>query len=140
MKMMKKLIALFAVLALMLPAAALADRMAVHITCCSYDAAAIGSNWAGEYQLGEYQLFDGDVFDIPLGDLEVFTRITDWDSSPEYGEVYTVYNVTRNRLNKGFTVEQEVQVVENGGRYKGYYATWYIYYDFTPVADCIVIH
>ena len=128
------------VMVLTLPAASIADRMIVHVTCASSDASYIGTDWEGYYQLGDYQFMDGDIFELDVGPIDVYTRITDYDSSPDIGEVSSTYNVTANRLLKGFTVEQVLQVTEDKGRNRGYSATWYIYYDFSPVTDCLVIH
>ena len=41
--------------------------------------------------------------------------------------------LTSEMCRKGFTIEGDVDVRENGGRYSGYYAVWHLKMQFTPV-------
>ena len=57
----------------------------------------------------------------------------DNDSNPDYGRHSETMELTSEMCRKGFTIEGDVDVRENGGRYSGYYAVWHLKMQFTPV-------
>jgi len=137
---MKKFVAML-LLAVMLfsCSSAMAERMVVHITSLCYDTNRVGTKWAGTYMIGDTQIVDGMVVDLIPGEYQFYTEIGEYDMSPDIGVADTMYNVTANRLEKGFTVEQYLTVTENKGVYKGYWCEWYIYLDFSPIGDAMVL-
>lgn len=138
---MKKLVAIVLAAVLCLScAAALADNMIVHITAVCYDENHVGLNWAGAYSIGGMEITDGQVIDLYPQTYEVTATLGEYDRSPDIGTETNSFKVTANRLNNGFTVQQRVVVSENKGYYKDYWCEWYIYYDFSPVGNAIVLH
>ena len=57
----------------------------------------------------------------------------DNDSKPDYGDYSERLTLTNEMCSSGFTIEGEADVRENGGRYSGNYATWYVKITFTPI-------
>ena len=55
------------------------------------------------------------------------------DSRPDSGEYGERITLTDEMCESGFTVEGEADVRENGGRYSGNYAVWYVKITFKPV-------
>ena len=55
------------------------------------------------------------------------------DSRPDYDSLIERFTLTDEMCKSGFTVEGDIDVRENGGRYSGNYATWYLKMKFTPV-------
>ena len=137
---MKKFLAAALVLMLLCTPLALADNMMVHITAICDDPNHVGTYWQGLYAIGDLEIHDGDVIDLDVAKYEFYTEIGEYDSSPDIGSADTLYNVTENRLLKGFTVEQYVTVTENKGVYKGYWTEWYVRYDFIPVGYGVTLH
>ena len=138
---MKKIVALTLVLLMLLTASsALAEKMIVHITALCYDTNHLGTRWAGSFRMGDVELMDGMILDLVPAQYEFYTEIGEYDSSPEVGYADDMYNVTKNRLQNGFTVEQYLTVTENKGIYKGYWCEWYVYLTFSPVGNATVLH
>jgi hypothetical protein len=48
----------------------------------------------------------------------------------QYGETI---ELTKGMCKTGFTIDGDVNVRENGGRYSGHYAVWHLKMQFTPV-------
>ena len=138
---MKKAIAILLTLVLCLGcASAMADRLMVHIYALCYDTNHVGSKWEARHYIGGNEIFDGDVVDLDINQYDITTTIGTLELSPEEGTVVTSYNVTGNRLTKGFTVDQYLTVTEDKGIYKGNWCEWYVYYTFTPVDNALVLN
>ena len=145
---MKKLLSLIFALVLVLtfagssvvPAEEYSENMIVHITALCYDTNHVGNKWTSAYFINETEILDGDILTLSAGKYDFSAEIVDNDSTPDIGTNVISYNVTANRLTKGFTVQFVVNVEENTGLYKGYWNEWYIYYDFMPVGDAVVLH
>lgn len=135
---MKKFIALVIVL-LLAAAPAMADFMVVHMTSVCYDPNHVGTKWQAQYSVGGNQIFDGDIVEFFPGQYEFYTVIGEYDTTPDIGETVSTFNVTANRLTKGFTVEQVVTVTENHGVYKDYWTEWYVTYQFIPVPGAVYV-
>lgn len=55
------------------------------------------------------------------------------DTWPDYGKYTKTIVLTNEMCKTGFVIEGEVTVTENGGRYSGHSAVWYVKMQFTPV-------
>lgn len=130
---MKKIVMVLLILSLMITPA-LAEYMLVHVTATCYDLNHVGTEWYGYYYIGDYQTYDGDIVDLGPYTYDFYTMIFDSDANPDVGEVSSSFNVTSNRLSKGFTVTQVLSVMEDAGTYRGNWCEWYIDYTFEPVA------
>ena len=136
---MKKILCLALVLAFAFSAAASAESMLVHISAICYDANHVGKDWKGYFSIGDYQIFDGDVIELDMAKYILYSEITDYDATPDVGFAEKSVNVTRSRLEKGFTVDQVLTVQENQGAYTGYWTEWYVSFSFTPVSGAWVL-
>ena len=66
-----------------------------------------------------------------VGDtVTVSASITEEDSNPDVGSGESTHVITAEDLEKGFQVRFTVSVQENGGRYKGSAAKWYVTFTF----------
>lgn len=94
----------------------------------------VGSNWSKGCEYNGEEISSGTVVSIMPG--ESFT-IYGWaredDSRPDSGEYGERITLTDEMCESGFTVEGEADVRENGGRYSGNYAVWYVKITFKPV-------
>lgn len=131
--MKKTIAALLAVLMLLTCAGACAESFMVHVTAICWDTNHVGTDWQGYWSVGGAQFYDGDIIEFFPGKYEFYTEIASIESSPDIGFADTEFNVTQNRLEKGFSVEQYLTVSEDKGSYKDYWCEWYITYEFTPV-------
>jgi len=136
---MKKVLCLVLVLLIAFTASAAAESFLVHISAICYDTNHVGKDWKGYFSIGGMQIFDGDVVELDMAKYEVYTEITDYDATPDIGYVQEKYNVTQNRLMKGFSIDQVVTVMENQGGYSGYWTEWYVSYTFIPVSNTWVL-
>ena len=94
----------------------------------------VGSNWSKGCEYNGEEISSGTVVSIMPG--ESFT-IYGWaredDSRPDSGEYGERLTLTDEMCESGFTIEGEADVRENGGRYSGNYAVWYVKITFKPV-------
>ena len=94
----------------------------------------VGSSWSTGFEFNDEVIYSGSVVSIMPG--ETFTACG-WaqenDSNPDYGSCWERLTLTSEMCQSGFTIEGEANVRENGGRYSGHYATWYVKMTFTPV-------
>lgn len=94
----------------------------------------VGSKWSTGFEFNSEPLRNGNTVSIMVGDS--FT-VAGWaeenDSRSDYGSYREQLTLTDEMCRSGFTVEGEVNVFENGGRYSGNCATWYVKIKFTPV-------
>ena len=94
----------------------------------------VGSNWTKGCEYNGEEISSGTVVSIMPG--ESFT-IYGWaredDSRPDSGKYGERITLTDEMCESGFTIEGEADVRENGGRYSGNYAVWYVKITFKPV-------
>lgn len=94
----------------------------------------VGSNWTKGAEFNDEAITSGAIVSIMPG--EEFT-VCGWaqdnDSKPDYGSYFERLTLTNEMCTSGFTIEGEADVRENGGRYSGHYAVWYVKITFTPV-------
>ena len=94
----------------------------------------VGYSWSTGAELNGEAIFSGTSVSIMPN--EVFT-VCGWaqeqDSRPDYGDHSERITLTDEMCRSGFTVEGEAWVFENGGRYSGCSAVWYVKITFTPI-------
>ena len=94
----------------------------------------VGNNWSTGFEFNDEVIYSGSIVSIMPG--ETFTACgwaQDNDSKPERGDCWERLTLTSEMCQSGFTIEGEANVYENGGRYSGNCATWYVKMTFTPV-------
>jgi hypothetical protein len=94
----------------------------------------VGNNWSTGFEFNDEMIYSGSVVSIMPG--ETFTACgwaQDNDSKPERGDCWERLTLTSEMCQSGFTIEGEANVYENGGRYSGHCATWYVKMVFTPI-------
>lgn len=94
----------------------------------------VGNNWSTGFEFNDEQIKSGSTVSILPG--ETFTACgwaQDNDSNPDYGSYWERLTLTDEMCKSGFTIEGEADVRENGGRYSGNYAVWYVTIKFTPI-------
>ena len=94
----------------------------------------VGNNWTKGAEFNDEAITSGAVVSIMPGD--TFTACgwaQDNDSNPDYGSYWERLTLTDEMCKSGFTIEGEANVRENGGRYSGNYAVWYVKITFTPI-------
>ena len=105
-------------------------QVSVDAKCSDYNH--IGEIWQQVYYLNGKRLTDGKSVSLKAGDvITVSAKISEEDSNPDIGENSKTYTVTKDDLNKGFKITFNVQVEENGGRYKGNKAAWRVTFSFS---------
>lgn len=94
----------------------------------------VGSNWTNGVEFNDEAITSGTVISImPGAEFTVRGWAQDNDSNPDYGSYFERLTLTNEMCTSGFTIEGEANVRENGGRYSGHYAVWYVKITFTPV-------
>ena len=94
----------------------------------------VGNNWTTGFEFnGEAIRSGGNVSIMPDETFTVCGWAQDNDSKPDYGDYSERLTLTNEMCSSGFTIEGEADVRENGGRYSGNYATWYVKITFTPI-------
>lgn len=94
----------------------------------------VGNNWSTGFTFNNEPIRSGSTISIMPG--ETFSAsgwAEDNDSNPDYGRYSETMELTSEMCRKGFTIEGDVDVRENGGRYSGHYAVWHLKMQFTPV-------
>ena len=94
----------------------------------------VGNNWTKGAEFNDEAITSGTVVSIMPGD--TFTACgwaQDNDSNPDYGSYWEQLTLTDEMCKSGFTIEGEANIRENGGRYSGHYAVWYVKITFTPI-------
>lgn len=107
-------------------------RVITSITMKSNDH--VGYSWSSGFEFNDAPLSYGSIVSITVGD--TFT-VCGWamenDSKPDYDCYLENLTLTNEMCKSGFVVEGEFWVTENGGRYSGSHATWYVKVTFTPI-------
>lgn len=94
----------------------------------------VGNKWTTGFEFNGEKITNGSIVSILPGDtFSAYGWAQDNDSNPDYGHYGDKLPLTAEMCNTGFTIEGEADVRENGGRYSGHYATWYVKMIFTPV-------
>ena len=107
-------------------------RVSVSIQLQSNDH--VGSSWTTGFEVNDETIYSGTVVSIMPGDtFTVRGWAQDNDSKPENGSYWERLTLTNEMCQSGFTVEGEANVRENGGRYSGHLAVWYVKITFTPI-------
>ena len=94
----------------------------------------VGSNWSTGFEFNGETIRSGSTISIMPG--EDFTAggwAEENDSKPDYGNFIERMTLTDEMCKSGFTIEGDIDIRENGGRYSGHYATWHLKIKFTPV-------
>ena len=94
----------------------------------------VGNSWTTGFEFNDEVIYSGNIVSIMPG--ETFTAggwAQENDANPERGDCWDRLTLTSEMCQSGFTIEGEANVRENGGRYSGHYATWYVKMTFTPV-------
>lgn len=87
----------------------------------------VGSNWSWEYYVNGRQVDTYSHVTLKPGNtITIKTIFTENDKIPDIGVTTKKYTVTSEDLAKGFTLQFDVNVTENGGRYSGSVCTWHI--------------
>ena len=96
-------------------------------TCRDYNH--VGNEWSQAFFINGEPA--GRTIDLASGDtITVEAVITEEDKKPDIGRRKVEYKVTEQDLKNGFTIEFEVGVRENGGRYSGSEAVWAVVFSF----------
>ena len=91
----------------------------------------VGEKWSFVYYVNKSKITDGKTMSFAVGDtVTVSASITEEDSNPDVGSGESTHVITAEDLEKGFQVRFTVSVQENGGRYKGSAARWYVTFTF----------
>lgn len=94
----------------------------------------VGSHWSNGFEYNLEPIRSGSVISLlPGEEFTVGGWAEDADSKPDYGSHREKFTLTDEMCKNGFTVEDDVIVVENGGRYSGNCAVWHLKMTFTPV-------
>lgn len=93
----------------------------------------VGNNWTSGFEFNDEAIRSGSTVSIMPG--ETFT-VCGWaqdnDSKPDYGSYWERLTLTEEMCQSGFSLEGNANVYENGGRYSGNCAVWYVKITFTP--------
>lgn len=107
-------------------------RMTASISMRSNDH--VGNRWSTGFEFNGEAIRSGSTVSIMPGDsFSVYGWAEDGDSNPDYGDYGEKLTLTDEMCKAGFTIEGEADVYENGGRYSGNCATWYVKMTFTPI-------
>lgn len=94
----------------------------------------VGNRWSTGFEFNGEPIKSGSTVSIMPGDsFTAYGWAEDGDSNPEYGDYGEKLTLTAEMCQSGFTIEGEADVYENGGRYSGNCATWYVKMVFKPV-------
>ena len=94
----------------------------------------VGSSWTKGCEYNGEEISSGTVLSIMPGEtFSIFGWVEENDSRPDYGSYGEQMTLTNEMCESGFTIEGEADVRENGGRYSGHYAVWYVKITFKPV-------
>ena len=100
-------------------------------SCSDYNS--VGNNWSYVFYINGKKVGETSKIELTAGDeITVKAVVTDNDKSPDIGTDYSKYTVTDKDVKTGFTINFNVKVRENKGRYTGKTATWKIRFKFTP--------
>lgn len=94
----------------------------------------VGNSWSTGFTFNDEPVRSGSIVSIMPG--EKFSAggwAEENDSKPDYGQYTETIELTKEMCKTGFTIEGDVDVRENGGRYSGHYAVWHLKMQFTPV-------
>lgn len=94
----------------------------------------VGNSWSTGFTFNNEPIRSGSTVSIMSG--EEFSAggwAEENDSKPDYGQYGETIELTKEMCKTGFTIEGDVNVRENGGRYSGHYAVWHLKMQFTPV-------
>lgn len=107
-------------------------RMTASISMRSNDH--VGNRWSTGFEFNGEAIRSGSTVSIMPGDsFSAYGWAEDGDSNPDYGDYGEKLTLTDEMCKAGFTIEGEADVYENGGRYSGNCATWYVKMTFTPI-------
>lgn len=107
-------------------------RMTASISMQSNDH--VGNRWSTGFEFNGEAIRSGSTVSIMPGDsFSAYGWAEDGDSNPDYGDYGEKLALTDEMCKSGFTIEGEADVYENGGRYSGNCATWYVKMTFTPI-------
>ena len=107
-------------------------RMSASISMRSNDH--VGNRWSTGFEFNGEAIRSGSTVSIMPGDsFSVYGWAEDGDSNPDYGSYGEKLTLTDEMCKSGFTIEGEADVCENGGRYSGNSAIWYVKITFTPI-------
>ena len=94
----------------------------------------VGNSWSTGFLFNSNPIQSGNTVSIMPG--ERFSAggwAEEGDSRPDYGAYTETIELTNEMCKTGFTIDGNVTVTENGGRYSGHSAIWYIRTHFTPI-------
>ena len=110
-----------------------AKTMEVDATATCSDYNSVGNNWTYVFYVNGKKIGANSKVELTAGDeITVKAIVTDNDKSPDVGTNNSKHTVTEKEIKDGFTINFNVKVRENKGRYTGNTATWKISYKFTP--------
>ncbi len=85
----------------------------------------VGSRWTKEFSIGDKDFSGSTTFTAEVGETVRFSCfITENDSNPDIGSYFERITITEDILKNGYTINENVYVRENGGRYAGNVAEW----------------
>lgn len=94
----------------------------------------VGSSWSSGFKFENEDIHSGATVSAMPGD---YVTAGGWaqenDSNPDYDSFYDTVELTEEVCKNGFTIEGDIRVRENGGRYRGSIAEWYVKMTFTPI-------
>ena len=94
----------------------------------------VGNRWSTGFEFNGEAIRSGSTVSIMPGDsFSAYGWAEDGDSNPDYGYYGEKLTLTDEMCKSGFTIEGEANVYENGGRYSGNCAIWYVKMTFTPI-------
>lgn len=94
----------------------------------------VGNHWSSGFEFNGEEIRSGSTVSILPGDsFTVCGWAEDADSNPDYGYHFESLTLTKEMCQSGFTIEDDFDVRENGGRYSGNVAVWHMKMTFTPI-------
>ena len=94
----------------------------------------VGGQWSSGLTCNEEAIRSGSVISILPGDtFQIVAWAEDSDANPDYGCHVENITLTKEMCTQGIVIEDEFYVRENGGRYSGNTADWYVKITLTPV-------
>ena len=110
-----------------------AKTMEVDATATCSDYNSVGNNWTYVFYVNGKKIGANSKVELTAGDeITVKAIVTENDKSPDVGTNNSKHTVTEKEIKDGFTINFNVKVRENKGRYTGNTATWKISYKFAP--------
>lgn len=87
----------------------------------------VGNQWRKSYSVNDKSFSGTTTFTAKTGDIvKIECEITEVDNNPDMDSVIINLEMSENIFKNGYTYETTLFPEENGGKYRGYCAKWYV--------------